>query len=312
MIRGDGVHIGIAVGVVEAEGHLLVDVHVGGGQIRLHPRSAGVPDEGGHLVKGQPQLAAVGGEVGQGEGRVVVVQTRVQNRHHGAGAVIWEARAVEDTRGVDVDGVLHQLSPHRLGLLGLVDLTDDGGASVAHGLDEGLKVPRLDENLKAAHDVGVVLTRHVVQISLVEVGEQGLLLGGDAAADGGGLVGESVLAEAHPRGCPGILLQEGLLLDLNDDRDLVSLLDRLGEPVDHRAVVVVLLVGDEILVKKMDPAPVDSAVGDQPTDDGGSHGQGHHGGKHHRQNADRSLFLCGICEHVPYLSDAFSAYFRHT
>ena len=309
VVRGDGVDVGVSVGVVEAEGDLLVDVHVGGGQVRLHPRGAGVANEGGDLVKGQTQLTAVGGEVIQGEGGVVVVQTRVQDRHHGAGAVVRKARAVEDTRGVDVDGVLHQLSSLGLGLLGLVDLTDDGGASVAHGLDKGLKIPRLDEDLKAAHDVGVALTRRVLELSLVEVGEQSAPLGGDALADGGGLVREGVFSEAHTRGGPGVLLQKGLLLDLNDDRDLVGLLDGLGKLVDHRAVVVVLLVGDEILVKEMDPAPIDSAVRDQPANDGGGRGQDHHGGQHHRQDADRSLLLCGICEHVPYLSDAFRRIF---
>ena len=309
VIRGDGVDIGVPVGVVEAEGHLLVDVDVGSGQIRLHTRSAGVPDKGGDLVKGQAQLTAVGGEVGQREGGVVVVQTRVQNRHHGAGAVVGEIRAVEDTRGVDVDGVLHQLRPHRLGLLGLVDLTDDGGASVAHRLGDGLEIPRSDDQLKAAENVGIVLARDVVQLGLVQVGEQNPLLGGDAVADGGGLVREGVLGEAHARGGPGILLQQRFFLDLNDNRYFIGFLDGLGELVDHRAVVVVLLVGDEITVEEMDPASVLGTAGDEPTDDGGGHRQGHHGGQHHRQDADRSLLLCGICEHVPYLSDAFRRVF---
>ena len=291
VIRGDGVHVGVGVGVVKAEGHLLVDVHVGGGQTRLHTRGAGVAHQSGHLLEGQTQLISVRGEVLQREGGVVVVQTRIQNRHHRAGTVVGKAGAVEDTRLVDVHGILHQLSgvAQRSGLLGLVDLTDDGGASVAHGLGDGLEVTGLDDQLEAAENVGIVLAQIVLELGLVQVGQQSLLLGGNAVADGGGLLRESVLGKAHARGCPGVLIQQRLFLDLNDDGDLVRLLDGIGQLVEHRAVVVILFVGDELTVEGSDPSVRRGTAGDHPGDHRGGGRQRQNSGQNHRQNTDPSL-----------------------
>ena len=302
VVAGDGVHVGVPVGVVKAVGDLLVDVDVRGGQTRLHTRGAGTVHQSGDLLKGQTQLASVGGEVGQGEGGVVVVQTRIQNRHHGAGAVVPEIGAVEDTRVVDVDGVLHQLGAYGLGLLGLVDLTDDGGAAVAHGSGDGLEIAGLDEDLKAAEDVGVLLTQRVLDLSLIEVGQKGLLLGIDASADRGGLIGLRVFGEGHARGGPGILLQKGFFLDLHDDRYFVGLLDGLGQLIHDGAVQILVTVGDEVALQRADASSVRRTAGDEPRHNGGGSGQHHDSRQDHRKKTDPGHFLGSFCDHIAYLS----------
>ena len=302
MVAGDGVHVGVAVSVVKAVRDLLVDVHVGGGQTGLHAGGAGVAHQGGDLLEGQTQLASVSGEVGQRERGVVVVQTRVQNGHHGTGTVVGEVGAVEDTRVVDVHGVLNQLVANGLSLLGLVDLTDDGGASIAHGLGDSLEVTGLDDDLKAAHDVVVVLAQGVLQLGLVQICEKGLLLGGDAVANRGGLIGQDVLGEGHPGGSTGVLLQEGLLLDLYDDRYIVGLLDGLRELVHNGVVQILVTVGDDRALEGTNTTAVDRASGDEPGHHSSGSRQHHDSRQDHRYKTNPGQFSRSFCDHVEYLS----------
>ena len=304
VVAGDGIHVGIPVGIVKAVGDLFVDVHVGGGQTRLHTRGACISDESGHLVKGQAQLIPIGGKIAQRESGVVVVQTRIQNGNHSSGSVIGKIRAVEDTRVVDVDGILHQLGrvTHRLGLLGLVHLTDDGGSPLTDGLGDSLEIPRLDGDLKAAEHVGVILAEAVCQLGSVQIGQQRLFLRGNAGTDSGGLVTQRVFRKGHARGSAGILLQKGSLLDLNDDRDLVRLLDGLGKLVHHRAVEIVIPIGDETPFKGTNTATVYRTAGDQPRDHGRCCRQNHNGGQNCRQEANPSFVFCRNCDHMFYLS----------
>ena len=242
-----GVHIGVVICVIVTERNLIIDEDVVHGQVAVRPLvGGGLVHQSGHLVVGQTQL--VRGEVVGGESGVVGVQTGVQNRHHHTGTVVIHAGGVEDTRLVDVHLILHQLGIHRLILL-----ADGRGLGSAQRLTGDGIIATLNLDLKAAEEGIVILTQLVFDPLLSEQGQQLRLTGLNGVGDRLGLVGEGILLQRHGLVGAVVGIHQGGAVHADDDRDVVILLDPIGQFEGYVAVEIIQVIHQEgILVQLID------------------------------------------------------------
>ena len=235
-----GVNVGIVVGIVIAVGHLFVDVDIIHTQAAVLLVGSGLAHHRSHVLVGQAQV--IGGEVIHGEGGMIGVQARIQNRDYHAAAVVAAVSALEDTGLVHADRVLHQLGFH-------------GPVAFAHGslgtLGQGLAgcgiVGSLDHQLKAA-DQGVILFAHLVSNGLFVQNCQNVsLFPGNLLPDFGGLPAmENEIGKAYRLVGFFVGIHQGCHIHRNDHGNLLILADVVGQLEGYIFVQIILVVHSRI------------------------------------------------------------------
>ena len=185
-----GVNIRVIIGVVIAKGNLLVDIDIVHTQGTCQGVGLGLFQDRRHILVGQTQL--FGGKVLHREGTVIGIQTGVQNRHHHAAAVVNRVGAVEDTGGVNIDGVFHQF---RFG--SLIDLAHNGLCTLVQGHAHRLEIGSPDHQFKAGQQNGVLLAQRVGDPLLIQISQNLSLPGLDAGLNGLGIGREGKLTHGH-------------------------------------------------------------------------------------------------------------------
>ena len=191
MVVVGGVDIGVIVRIVVAKGHLLVDIDIIDADATAQFIGLGLRQNCRHILIGQAQI--VRSKVIQRKGAVIGVQTRIQNRHYHAGAVIGDLSAIKNTGLIDIHGILHQLS-----LGGLIDFAYDRVFPGPQHLAGCRKIICPDHQFKAGQKSLILLAGGIGNTLLVQSAENLLLAGADPAAQLRSFLGLAcVLAKAH-------------------------------------------------------------------------------------------------------------------
>ena len=246
MVVMGGINIGIVIGIVIAVGNLLIDVNIVYRQAAEHLVGSGLADDGGNLLIGQAQM--IGGKILSRESGMGRIQTGIQNRHHHAGTVIGETGAIENTGIKNIDLVLDQLG---LGLF--IDLADNNALAVLQRLANSIKIPGGDLQLEAAEKSIVVLTGVVGNPLLIQNRENLGLLRGNALTNISGLVtGKGKILEAHGFVGDLVSIQQVDLINGNNNRDLLIVLNGVGKPEHNGVVQIVFQIQLGCIVQLLD------------------------------------------------------------
>ena len=266
----DGVNVRVSVRIVKAVGNLFADVDVGGGQTALDARGLGLANQRLNVSKGHAQLASIGGEVANRESGVVIVQTRVQNCHDHACAVVSEVGRVENTGLVNVDYVFHQL-----GLCGQIDLADDGLCLTFKEVVHAIKIAGLDGDFKAREHGVVFKTLSVVKSCRVQLSQQLASLGRNAVLDCRCRLGLCIFGKRQVGVGFLVRVHDGGKIGFDDQRNNVRIRHGVGELVHHVLIKEVLDICLHVAVEQPDILRA-LCTGNRDRGHGQQHGQ-HHG-----------------------------------
>ena len=230
-----GVGIRVVVGIVIAEGDLLVDVHIIGTEAAGKLVSLGLLDDLSHIVIGQRQL--VRSEVGRREGGMIGIQAGIQNGNHCAGTVVAGITALENTGLINVDGIFHQL-----GLGNPVLLTDERAFTRSQRHAGNGIVPGLDHKLKAGQQRSVVSAGFVGDALLVQCLQDPCLAFGDGCFNGGSLSAVCKVSEGHGLVGAFVGIHQVRRVHSNDDRNLLIIADVFRERKHDGAVQVLFQI----------------------------------------------------------------------